>query len=115
MINIKLDSLVQEFGVNGEVFFVRYDDDALNKFKGILPTVQAEYEKGMSEDREVEVSKIIINTVFGDNEYDRLYNACGRSSLNLGRVVESVTEWLATKQTEVTSKKKSHYVKKKDK
>ncbi|EGL83736.1 Phage protein gp14 [Caldalkalibacillus thermarum TA2.A1] len=124
-IKIDLEQPYDEFEIGGKVYKVYYDDDSLRKYEKqchkFADEAEAKPEKEISQMSEEEKKKLeekqrgllkeTIETFFGENTYEEIYEAAGRSLVNMTKVVMALSEWLDSKMNVAQQKRREHYTK----
>lgn len=125
VIKIDLEAPKQEFEIGGKVFDVYYDDENVKKYEQMFRQMMKKYENyskidftTLSEEEVIKASedikesmKIIIEAYFGENTFDFVYQAGGKSIYNMRTVVEVVMSTLSEKMESSKAEKAKNYIK----
>lgn len=120
---LKLDKPVQIFEINGLDFKVYYDDKAIENYKDAMLNFSKEYdalkvddldklskeEADEVKDKQVKLIENLIEVIFGEDSYDKIYMLTGKSMLNLLDVIEAFSDWLSKKFNKYKQEKQSYY------
>ncbi|PGH85768.1 hypothetical protein CN899_07970 [Bacillus thuringiensis] len=120
----------KEIDINGEIYRVEFNDEALEKYKKVgskieeskieVQKLEAKTNVTISEYAQQErkffdaVNELIV-AYFGEEKFEHLYELAGRSSFNLLGLIEELNSLLEEHQNEVLDRKKSKYIKPKNK
>ena len=119
VIKITTEKPIQEFNINGEMFQVKYDDEALETYEKKALEFHAVTQKKLKKNADKQevkqyentmksAIKDVMDTFFGEGSYDKIYESTGKSHLAMVTVVEGLHDWLKEKTT-VKSKKITDY------
>lgn len=125
VIKIDLEIPKQEFEIGGKLFDVYYDDDNLKKHERMYRKMMKKYEKYKNldlsklpeeeiyraEEDVKEAMKEIIETYFGADTFDFIYQAGGKSVYNMIKVVDIVNDKLSEKMGTSKAEKANNYIK----
>src|SRR5690554_2845581 len=123
VIKIELDKPVQEFEIGGKVYEVYYDDESLERYEkqakrfydktrkkinlnSMKESSSKAYEKEMRE-----LLKDTLETFFGEGSYQSIYEASGKSLINVAKVVQELVKWLQSKTAIKDNDIKQYYTK----
>ncbi|WP_077623842.1 hypothetical protein [Sediminibacillus massiliensis] len=114
-----------EVEIAGEDYKLFYDDESLKRYQkqaqiyskkasdyakkqDKIPEM-SEKERKKLEDEGFEFVKEFIETFLGAGSYEKMYQACGKSMINLVGLINQIMEWLDSKLATVDDKKKQRY------
>jgi hypothetical protein len=117
----------EEVEVAGKNYQLDFSDDKLKMYRNEFKTFKTDYEKllamdesKMSEDEALdhfeqiqELVKRMIETILGKGTYDSLYEASGRSIMNMFDFIKYLGEMVAEKSSRNVVDKSAEYLKKK--
>lgn len=100
-----------EIELGDKVYKVYYDDENLKeyskkakkyykesiKFNEIDTSKLTEKEEKEYTENANKIARELIETFFGQGTFDEIYEACGKSSINLIGVVEQLLDWMHAK------------------
>ncbi|MFB4164806.1 hypothetical protein ACE1TI_13490 [Alteribacillus sp. JSM 102045] len=122
-IKVDFDQPYDEFEICGETYRAYYDDDSLRKYekiadkfykeskkKGDIAKMSAQQKKSL-ENKQYKAIEETIEGFFGEGSFKPIYEASGRSMLNITQVLEAVFEWLNSKVQNVNKKAAEYYTK----
>ncbi|MFC4075220.1 hypothetical protein [Salinithrix halophila] len=128
MSRIKIDMAapIQEFEIGGKVYKLDYSDDKLkqyhaasNKFindydEALKMDVEkmSEKEQKAAEEKYTQSVKDTVDLLFGSGSFDMIYEDCGRSMFNVGKVLEAVYSFIGDKLGVEKTQKKKKYTRK---
>ncbi|NUJ19280.1 hypothetical protein FKN04_22365 [Bacillus glycinifermentans] len=125
VIKIDLERPVQQFELGGKVFEVGYDDESLKKYEKVYLKMKNAYEKyeklGLSatekqmqesENKMRDLVTELIELYFGKGSFEHVYEASGKSILNVQKVATFVIKTLNEKGAADLKDKANHYLKK---
>ncbi|MEC1552537.1 hypothetical protein P9D28_08865 [Bacillus haynesii] len=126
VIKIELDKPVQDFELGGKVFEVRYDDESLKSYEKVYLKMKKSYEEyekindlaatekqlQEAEKKMTALVKELIELYFGKGSFDHVYEASGKSILNVQKVAAFVIKNLNEKATRDLEDKAANYLKK---
>mgnify|MGYP001187633840 CR=1 FL=1 len=126
VIRIDIEKPTQEFEIGGEIYTARWDDDTLLE----LERKFAKYNEMAMQSSKLDVSKLsyeeqqrirteqlkvieeLLDTLFGEGSYKKIYESTHRSMVNLGKVIEVVMEFVVEKIQLKKQSAREKYVKK---
>ncbi|KIN42424.1 phage tail assembly chaperone [Bacillus subtilis] len=125
VVKIDLEAPKQDFEIGGKVFEVYYDDENLKKREQLYPKMKKKYEKyknlnladlpaeeiSQAEEDVNEAMKEIISAYFGEENFDFIYQAGGKSVYNMIKVVDVVRSKLDEKMGTSKAEKAKNYIK----
>lgn len=123
VIKIQLDKPIQEFEIGGKVYEVNYDDESLKKYEGqakvFYDKTRKEINLDKAEESEVEafekemrdLLKDTLECFFGEGSYQSIYEASGKSLINLAKVVQVLVDWMSGKLNLKQQDIKNYYTK----
>lgn len=117
----------KEIDINGELYRIEFNDDAIKKQVRVFTGFQKKYKnfeeietEDLSEEQfeklqieQKEAMKEVIEVFLGDETFEVLYTAAGRSLLNLMDLVYYLISLTEEHQEERFNDKKSKYIKQK--
>lgn len=123
VIKIQLDKPMQEFEIGGKVYEVYYDDESLKKYekqtKSFYEKVQKKLDLNKATEQQLEkyekeqycLLKETLEVFFGKGSFDEIYQASGKSLINLTKVVTVLVQWLGDKTSFKNEDIKKYYTK----
>lgn len=123
VIKIELEKPVQEFEIGGKVYEVFYDDESLKKYekqaKVFYDKTRKEINLDEADESEVEafenemreLLKDTLECFFGGGSYQSIYEASGKSLINLAKVVQVLVKWMSGKLNLKQQDIKNYYTK----
>lgn len=123
VIKIQLDKPVQEFEIGEKVYEVYYDDESLEKYEKQAKTFYDKTRKKVNLDKakqsdvekyENELINLLSDTIecfFGEGSYKEIYEASGKSLINVSKVVQELVKWLQSKTAIKDNDIKQYYTK----
>lgn len=121
---VEFDKPYDEFEIGGETYRAYYDDESLKKYEKAAEKFSKEAQKKVDlenmtakqkkalEDRQTKAIKETVEIFFGEGSFEPIYEASGKSMLNMTKVLEAVFDWLNTKVQNVNKKAAEYYTKK---
>lgn len=120
---LKLDKPVQIFEINGLDFNVYYDDETIENYKDALLNFSKEYDTLKVKDvdklskeeadevraKQIKLIENLIEVIFGEDSYEKIYMLTGKSMLNLLDVIEAFSGWLSDKFSKYKQEKQKYY------
>jgi hypothetical protein len=117
----------KEIDINGEIYRVSFDDEAMDRYMDVATDARDEFkaldqfdvENASKEelhghrDKQKEAVKKVIEAFLGEESFDGLYEMAGRSVLNLMSLVSYLIDLYEQEQSEALDVKKDKYLKKK--
>ncbi|WP_054634817.1 DUF6673 family protein [Thalassobacillus sp. C254] len=122
-IQIDLDLPYDEFEIAEKEYHVYFDDNSLEKYEKELEILHAEWKKKKDlsklnakqkeEYKKEQMKKVarFIEAFFGEGTFEEIYEATGKSMINLVAVVEAVSDWLTKKLGKIKMDQKEYYTK----
>ena len=122
-IKIDLEQPFDEFEIGGQVYKVYYDDDSFRKYEKQCHKFAEEAdvkvdaakltddEKKALEEKQRGLLKETIETFFGEGSFEEIYEAAGKSLVNITKVVMALSEWLDSKMNVAQQKRREYYTK----
>lgn len=100
-----------EIELGDKVYKVYYDDAKLQEYSEKAKKYHKESQKfneldvsNLTEKEEKEytenankIAKELVETFFGEGTFEEIYEACGKSAINLANVVKQLLEWMQAK------------------
>ena len=122
VIKITTEKPIQEFNINGEMYQVRYDDEALVEYEKKALEFHSVTQKKLNKNADKKEVKEyentmksairdVLDTFFGEGAYNKIYETTGRSHLAMVTVVEGLHDWLKEKTTIKNDKLTDYYTK----
>lgn len=108
-IKINFEKPSQEFEINGKIYEVFYDDESLKKyekvarrfFENVKTNIDIEKisdsERDRLEKENIEEIKLAVEAFFGEGKYEEIYEASGKSLINMTTVISVVFDWIEGK------------------
>ncbi len=130
-LNFTFDAPYDEIDINSKTYKLYYDDDSLQRYQQQAKKYEKEGNKHLKKKNEIPnmteaqrkelekqgkaFQKDFIESFYGKGSYEELYEASGRSMLQLVPLVEYTFQWLEGKVPDLDQKKKAYYTKKRKK